>query len=377
MRYKKPKDNPIAQTVSFMITEKCNLRCTYCYEENKKHITMDLDVAKDAVDYILNKPVKHDKGIFEFIGGEPLVEFDLMYDIIKYIDEKLIDLDHPWKNNRIYSITTNGTLFTDKIKEILKRNRNKLSVGISLDGSKIAHDLNRKTVEGNGSYDKIMEDFDWWRKTFPWNNIKATVNHDTLPYLFESVKHLIDLGLDRIEINNVFENVWTEDDPEIFKNQLIKLADYLIDTGLYEDIYVGYFTHLYNSDGEDLKYRNWCGSGTSMISIGINGELYPCHRFQTLSQRDNLAIGDIYNGIDQNKLKPFEYVNLQTIQGEYKKKCNECEYKKMCSWCTAYNYDVSGSIFRREGMFCDMVEAQYKANKYFFEKIEEVENANQ
>lgn len=375
MGYKKPRENEIAQTVSFMVTEKCNLRCTYCYEENKKHITMDFQVAKDAVDYILSLPVKHEKGIFEFIGGEPLVEFDLVYDIITYIDNKLKELDHPWKDDRLYAITTNGTLFTDRIKEVLERNRKMLSVGLSLDGTKEAHDLNRKNIDGGGSYDEIMKNFNWWRKTFPWNTIKATVNHDTLPFLFESVKHLIELGLDRIEINNVFENVWDEDDPELFKEELIKIADYLIDTGLYEEIYVAYFTHIFREQTNDLEHRSWCGSGTSMISIGLNGELYPCHRFQTLSKRDNLAIGNIYDGIDENKLKPFKYVNLQTIQGEYKKKCNECEYRNMCSWCTAYNYDVSGSIFRREGMFCDMVAAQYEANKYFFDRIEEVENA--
>jgi radical SAM protein with 4Fe4S-binding SPASM domain len=108
-----------------------------------------------------------------------------------------------------------------------------------------------------------------------------------------------------------------------------------------------------------------------MTSIGINGELYPCHRFQTLSQRENLAIGDIYNGVDENKLKPFDYVNLSTIQGEYRQKCMDCEYKQMCSWCTAFNYDSSGSLFKRDEMFCEMVEAQYEANEYFFNKISE------
>lgn len=371
MGYKKRKENPLAQIVSFMITEKCNLRCTYCYEEDKKHITMDYEVAKDAVDFFLEQPIKEERGIFEFIGGEPLAESELLFKIIKYIDKRLFELDHPWKKNVLYAITTNGTLFTDEIKEVLERNRKKLSVGLSIDGTREAHNLNR-----DNSYDDIIEDLDWWQKTFPWNSIKATVNHETLPMLSDSVKHLIGLGLKDIQINNVFENVWEDGDPKIFKRELIKIADYLIEDKRYEDIYVAYFNENYNAEAADTLTRNWCGSGTNMVSIGLNGELYPCHRFQTLSERENLSIGSIYEGINENKLKPFEYVNIKSIQGEYRDKCLECDYKQICSWCTAYNYDVSGSLFERRDMFCDMVEAQYEANEYFFNRIKEVENAD-
>jgi radical SAM peptide maturase (CXXX-repeat target family) len=369
MGYKQKGETVNGETISFMITEKCNLRCDYCYEENKKHITMDLQTAKDAVDYVLDREPRKEIGIFEFIGGEPLVEFDLIYDVIKYLDRKMLKIDHPWKDNYMISLTTNGTQFTDKIKTILKRNRKRMSVGLSLDGTRKAHNLNR-----DNSYDKIMEDFDWWRKTFPWNTIKATVNHKTLPMLADSVKHLVGLGLTNIQINNVFENIWDENDPKIFKEQLIEVADFLIEDKKYENIHVGYFTHLYNDTSNMLETQSWCGSGTSMLSIGINGELYPCHRFQTLSKRDNLSIGNIYDGVDYNKVRPFEFVNLKNVQGEYKEKCKKCDYRNMCSWCTAWNYDESGSLFKRDGMYCEMVKAKYEANKYFFEKIKEVEN---
>lgn len=368
MPYKIPESMPLAKTISFMVTEDCNLRCRYCYETNKRKRTMSIDTLKQAVDFMLDQPVDIGFVVWEFMGGEPLLAFDLIKQAVIYIEAELERRNHPWQNHRLYSITTNGTMFTPEIKRELEANRCILSVGLSLDGIPYVHNMNRYN-----SYNRVMENFDWWRKTFPWNTVKATVNKDSLPYLADSVIHLIELGLDKIYMNNVFEDVWDKEDAKIFREQLYRVADYLLEDSRYERIYVSYFRHEYQEDRVKTEERNWCGCGTCMVSVDVDGNLYPCHRFQTLSYRPNLKIGDINTGYNYNLLRPFAYCNIRNLQGEYRDKCWSCEHRCLCSWCTAYNYDVTGTIFQRAPMPCDMIAAQAEVNRYFFGRIAELE----
>ena len=368
MPYKIPEEMPLAQTVSLMITEDCNLRCKYCYEPNKTKRTMSFDTLKRVVDFVLDQPVTIDRVVWEFMGGEPLLEFDLIKQAVIYIESEMRRRDHPWRNSRLYATTTNGTMFTPEIKKQLEANRCIFSVGLSLDGIPYVHNMNRSS-----SYDRVMENFRWWRETFPWNTIKATVNKESLPYLADSVIHLVGLGLDKIYMNNVFEDVWDSNDVDIFREQLYKVADYLLEDGRYERVYVSYFPREYREDFREIEERNWCGCGTCMLSVDVDGNFYPCHRFQVLSLRSNLKVGDIDSGYDYNMLRPFTYCNMKNLQGEYREKCRSCRHRSLCSWCTAYNYDVTGSIFERAPMPCDMIEAQAEVNKYFFEQIARLE----
>ena len=47
--------------------------------------------------------------------------------------------------------------------------------------------------------------------------------------------HLFSLGIHEVNINVVFEDVWKEGDDLLFENQLLQLADAIIDSELYSD----------------------------------------------------------------------------------------------------------------------------------------------
>lgn len=85
-----------AQTITFIVTEDCNLRCKYCYithkSNNKK---MNLEIAKKFIDYIFsNKINTQDAVIIEFIGGEPFIEVELIDKITDYFKLKAFVMDH-------------------------------------------------------------------------------------------------------------------------------------------------------------------------------------------------------------------------------------------------------------------------------------------
>ena len=128
-----------AYDITFIVTEDCNLRCKYCYEihkNNKK--SMPFSVAKKAVDYIIENSniFKSQAVIWNFIGGEPLLEIDVIDKIADYIKMKTFKENHPWAYMYRFCISTNGILYNnDKVQQFLKKNPNKVSIGISIDGT--------------------------------------------------------------------------------------------------------------------------------------------------------------------------------------------------------------------------------------------------
>ena len=144
-----------------------------------------------------------------------------------------------------------------------------------------------------------------------------------------------------MNINVVFEDVWKEGDDLKFENQLTELADIIIDRGYYKEYFCSFFI---DSIGKPLSLsnnQNWCGCG-KMLAIDSSGNFYPCTRFAQYSLRNKKArtVGNIYDGIDKNKLRPFLSLNrcVQSTQ-----ECIECNIASGCSWCQGENYDSANT----------------------------------
>lgn len=195
------------QSITFCVTEECNLRCKYCYMIHKNSFRrMSLDVAKQAVDYFLAQPVEMDAVAWEFIGGEPLLEIDMINDLCNYIKREMFRLDHPWFKKYMFSFSSNGLLFnSEAVQDYIKRNKNHISFGITIDGTKEKHDLQRVFPNGQGSYESIIENVKLWMRQFPGASTKVTFASDDLKYLKESVIHLWNLGLKGIPANVVLK----------------------------------------------------------------------------------------------------------------------------------------------------------------------------
>ncbi|GFZ33071.1 hypothetical protein CSC2_35970 [Clostridium zeae] len=369
-----PWGEGLAKTITFCVTENCNLACKYCYMTGKNTKNkMDFEVAKKAVDYILeNREFFDDEGvIWDFIGGEPFLEIDLIDKISDYIKYEMFKLDHPWFNNYRFNFSTNGVLYhTPKVQQYIRKNKGHLSIGISIDGNKIKHDLQRVKVDGTGSYDDVLKNIPLWMQQFPSATTKATFSHGDLKYIKDSIISLWNLGLKIIPANVVFEDVWHEGDDEIFEQQLKELADYIIENKLWEDHSVRFFGPNIGLPLEKKELeKNFCGAGT-MLAIDWKGNFFPCVRFCdiSLSQKKGKVIGDIYNGINEDKLRPFAALSTK-IQS--KEECLECEVASGCAWCNGFNYDIADTdtIFQRATNICKMHKANVRANDYFWDRL--------
>lgn len=368
------KEN-VAKHITFIVTKDCQLACKYCYlvGKNEKE-RMTWDVAKQAIDYILSheEDMREESVVWDFIGGEPFLEIELIDKICDYLKVEMYRRNHHWFNSYRFSFSTNGINYhTDKVQQYIKKNREHLSIGITIDGTEMKHDLNRVYKgDGRGSYADVVRNIPLWLSQFPNGGTKVTISSADIPYIKESVLHLYSLGIHEVNINCVFEDVWEEGDDARFEEQLMQLADAIIDGEYYRDYACSFFSEYLGKPLDCvLQNQNWCGAGR-MLAIDAAGNFYPCTRFAQYSLRSKKAwiIGNIHDGIDKNKLRPFLALDRCT---QSEQKCIDCEVAEGCAWCQGENYDAADTptIYQRSTAICLMHKARVRANNYYWNKL--------
>lgn len=359
-----------AQQLTFIVTADCNLRCKYCYITHKSGgKRMDFEIAKKFIDYIIDEaPIQQQEAVvLDFIGGEPLLETELIDQICDYFKVKTFAKDHIWYWNYRINICTNGVNYgSEQVQNLIAKNPGKISISITLDGTKEKHDLQRVFPDGSGSYDIIKKNIPLWLSQFPAST-KVTFASDDLCMLKDSVIQLWEDGITDVNANVVFEDVWKEGDDKVFENQLIELADYIIDNELYDKYRCTLFDEFSGgSYSEDELTNTSCGAG-KMLSVSPDGYIYPCMRYYdySLDNKEGLKIGDVINGIDLEKVRPFE-----TVMYKYQSdsECLNCEVATGCSFCQGFNYDEADTHtnFQRAKYICKMHKARVRANNYYF-----------
>lgn len=367
----------IAKNITFIVTKDCQLACKYCYLVGKNDKErMSWPIAKKAIDYILSQEniFKEASVIWDFIGGEPFLEIELIDKICDYLKTEMYRLDHHWFNSYRFSFSTNGINYdADKVQNFIRKNREHLSIGITIDGTKRKHDLNR-IWKGDGaekgSYDDVVRNIPLWVKQFPDAATKVTISSPDIPYIRESVLHLFSLGIHEVNINCVFENVWKNGDDIRFEEQLIALADDIIEKKLYNDYACSFFQESIGKPiDSSLDNQNWCGAG-KMLAIDAAGNFYPCTRFAAYSLRSKkpIIIGNVHDGIYENKLRPFLALDRTTQSPQ---ECINCEVASGCAWCQGENYDAAdtSTVYQRATAICKMHKARVRANNYYWNKL--------
>ena len=389
------------QTSTIIVTDECNLRCTYCYCDKQPH-RMVWNTAKDFIDlkFELAKDwhkipkeqqnLLDHKKIWDFVGGEPLLEADLVFKCIDYIEKRNQKLhsNHPWRRadwpcecgcghpsiGYRFMIGTNGLLLNDPtIQRQLLKYQKQLHIGITLDGNQEMHDRCRIDTEGKGSYERVIRAWSWVRQYFPQavESTKSTIAHENLPFISDLIRFFYQLEPKFYLMQNcVFENVWHRGDQFILFNQLCKVADFLIAGEKYKSFMVRWFDLQMFSKNDNTK--NWCGAAEYMDSCDYTGTLYPCLRFKQIHQRDPFPIGTVKDGIDLGRRKILKTGNPLITDRPLTETgidCKNCPISKLCSDCQACCYDILGRLDLKTPFLCPMHKAVAFANVYFFGKL--------
>lgn len=378
--------------LTFQVTEDCNLRCSYCYQINKSHNKMDFETAKKFIDYIFDN--KDDPNFFyseskvagfviEFIGGEPFLELDLIEQIIDYFENKFLQYpESDWLLCHTYNFSTNGTLYhTEKAQRFIKKYRDLIHLGVTVDGDKNFHDSCRLFPNGSGSYDlaiaaSLQELYD-----YGYENTKITISPDNVKYIYDGVVNLISLGYKYININCCFEKVWDKENSLVLFKELIKLSDFIIKNNLYDNIYIAMLYPLnFCPPTENVLKQNWCGVGEGGMSIlDYKGDIYPCLRFMPSSLGDSvkpILIGDLENGIlgTEEYRENKKVLNSCTRESLSNKKCLECPISFGCSWCLGYSYQETGGFKEKTNNICYTYKLSALASKYLCKQVNDITN---
>ena len=315
---------------SLCVTHNCNLNCVYCYQKHDTNNRMSFDIAKKSIDWIFsNVPEDMDGVEVSFIGGEPLLEYDLIRKIYDYTNEKYGN-----EYSYIFYATTNGVLLDEKMKSWFYDHKDTFVLGLSLDGLPDTHNHNR-----SNSFDKIDNEF--FQKTWPFQGIKMTISDYTLPHLADDLIYLHELGFKEIGGVNLFEGKFDWSDERYIRlliPELKKLVAFYVEhDDLMLDQMMGRRIDVCCTEF-DVK-RKWCGIGTGTIFFDTDGKRYPCP-FVTPMTFSSDELEDIQN---------TDFNNNDNFVDE---ECFDCYIHPICPYCPGANYLTQKSFKHRDKSKC-------------------------
>jgi len=372
------------KNITFQVTDRCSLKCSYCYQINKGKRKMSFETAKKAIDLIfsddpsirdyLGNDVK--AYIIEFIGGEPTLEPELMDQVVNYFREVAFKKDPMIVARSRISIASNGMhYFEPAVNKFLMKNANSLSFSISLDGNKELHDSCRRFPDGSPSFDKAIAAIHDWRAHGNEMGSKITLCPANIDKCFEASKFMVEEGYNIIHINFVYEEGWSIDDAKVCYEQLKKFADYMLELDAPQNIFYALFDYDKYTPQNEAEDKNWCGGDGNMLAIDPDGRLFPCIRYMESAlgtEVEPICIGDVDNGIGkcakcQKCIKMLEGVTRSVCcEGT---DCLDCPVSTGCGWCSGYNYQRYGTLKKRTTFQCWLHKAASLANVYYLNKL--------
>ncbi|WP_304427824.1 radical SAM/SPASM domain-containing protein [Dubosiella newyorkensis] len=318
--YAKTK-NISVKIIKINMANMCNLKCKYCYANagtyNKPKKIMSEQTIKQIIKFIHNhKELEY----ICFFGGEPLLNISG----IKMICEKAREINPNVK----FLCQTNGTLINAEFIKLLKKFEIELT--LSIDGNKKDNDRNRIDVNGNGTFEKILE------KTLPIqsyiSSIEATYDgkstlskNEVKDILKEIYPNTYILVADLIENQPHEESRNIENEiQQILDN---KLGEFRWTEGFLRDFMIG------------KRKDFFCAAGTQLITIDSDGKIYPCQQF--IKKGDAYLLGDISNFNEEQFTNKVNNLSAYLAKDNYK--CRNCFLNWQCHKCLAINNEINFS----------------------------------
>ncbi len=366
-----PKSNEV-KALCIHICHDCNLRCRYCFaDEGAYHSArefMSEETAKKAIDFLIENSGNRKVLEVDFFGGEPLMCLDTIKNVVYYAKEKAAARGKKF----LFTTTTNALLLNEEAIEFF--NAEMENVVLSLDGRKQVHDAIRKTVNGKGSYDFVINNIKNFVKSRGDKHyyVRGTFTAKNLDFS-KDVLFLADNGFDSISMEPVVTDIddlaiKEEHLPEILK-EYERLCDEYLER--YERGEGFNFFH-FNVDlegGPCLSKRvSACGAGNEYFSVAPNGDIYPCHQFVG---DEKFKMGNVNGGALNADIRSTFAENCLFTR----EKCDKCFAKYICSGgCSANNYHFEGDMNKPYGVTCEMMKKRIECGMHVLARKRELKN---
>lgn len=340
--YMKDKQS-VLKAICLHVAHDCNMNCGYCFagkgEYNGPKGLMSFETAKKVIDFLVEHSPGRRNLEVDFFGGEPLLNWEVCKKTVEYARS----IEKEKNKNFRFTLTTNGLLIDDDVIEF--SNKEMGNVVLSLDGRPEINDNMRKTKNGKGTYDLIIDKFKKFadsrnQKDYYMRGTYTKYNRD----FAKDIIHMADLGFKELSMEPVvcspdMPYALTEDDIPVLKENYDILAREMIKR--YKDGNGFNFYH-YTIDftgGPCISKRiSGCGVGTEYLAITPEGDIYPCHQFVG---DDKYKMGNLDDGITKGEIvSEFKGCNVYS-----RKECDDCFAKLYCSGgCSANAYHMNGDL---------------------------------
>lgn len=367
------------------LTEQCNLRCSYCiysgkYKSVRTHNNngvVDWETVKFAIDYFILCSTESKYRRIGFYGGEPLLNYKILEKAVIYAKGKC--------SNYLFTVTTNGTLLTNKVIDFLVQND--VRITISLDGPKEIHDSNRKTGNGAGSYLGVMKNINYIKETYPeyfgrYLGFSVTISpqKDILPRLisffntvdFPSLKNEGNMTVQwvnpeeneyykevdyrkwarkmEVEIQQYFKKVHLDGVENVHDlSPVLKAMSYYKEMSYFhlrENLLFDKYTHYWPNGS--------CIPGMRSIFLTGKGQFYPCEKLYDIGE---FQVGDVSTGLDTDNIIKL----IDSYCDKIVDLCSTCWAFRLCGECWTSTLK-NGEISCKERARVCKLEKKYWAN---------------
>ena len=330
---------------------------------------MSLDTAKRSIDFFVKHSGDSKKVSIGLYGGEPLIEFELLKEIVEYAESQFVGKEVG------FSMTTNGTLLSPAIYKYLVNHN--VSIVVSIDGPKAIHDKNRVNINGEGSFEIIENNLreiykecgdDMFQKLSINMVVDPMNNLDQILELFDEDLWK-DIQMRYSIVDDVYNDMETKFSEEFIKRYryqyflMLLKAKNIIDGIECSKFYMGEEIRLEN-DYESFHKKiekiptTWAPSGPCIpgkrrMFIDVDGNFFPCERVSETSEI--MKIGSLEEGLFYDKIKKI--VNISKVTEE---ECKNCVAMNKCSICARLVDDHGTFSAKQKLKHCDMVKGDLK-----------------
>ncbi len=356
-----PVNAHLIKALCLHLAHDCNLACKYCFAGQGKFggdaNLMSKEVGKQALDLLLEKSGIRKRVEVDFFGGEPLLNAQVMFDLVEYGEKRAKEMDKIIQ----FTLTTNTLLLDRPIMDFI--NAHNMPVVLSLDGRPEIHNRMRPLAGGGDSYDRVVGQIKKLlalRGHFQYY-VRGTYTHYNLDFC-QDVQQMLTEGFKEISLEPVVADPQEEyalrpEDLPLIEAEYERLAELWLEKRGTEQEFN--FFH-FNIGGETClpKRLTGCNAGVEYFAVAPNGDLFPCHQFVG---QENFKIGDVWQGVQKEEMRE-EFLAAHVYS---KPECRECWAKFYCSGgCHAAAFARNGNLKQPDSFACSLMRKRIECSLY-------------
>jgi len=352
--------------IQLLMAQMCNLKCLYCYEEhngsNARKRLMSFEMAKEAVDYLVERSGPRRDLQVTFFGGEPLLNKATIYRVVEYCE----GLEETTDKRFTFELITNGTLLSREVVDYLIEHRFMLM--ISLDGDREMNNFNRPSVSGRDYHDTIVENACYADRAYKRAKlgmpvkVRANLTHEHHD-LRRTVRYLEGLGFTTIGVSTVDDLPWSEGKlhacTEEDLDDIARQSREMIEEGL-EELRAGRRPSPYvwkrirksiaEVESAHVTRGLRCGVGRNTNIVDTDGDIYPCHRYGDMQE---YVLGNVKDrALDRERTMAY----YRTVNRASTAHCEDCWARYICGGPCAWEVsNPNGTVHAPEEGHCRRV----------------------